>query len=435
MLAVSTLRASPDEYAEPRYRALIRPARGPSRRRFHGVHCPNPEFVGGCMSVLLGRVCTVSVLAGLAAWVTFAYSAEQPPTPVGVDPVRVEAMHQTIPVIGRLVPVQSGIVAARVAGPVDRLVVDVGDHVNRGDAIVELDLSRLEARRNLAAAEISEFEAGLATAVATENLARRELRRLERLRNSAAFAESLYDTRVQELAVAKSRIMEAEARVARAQVSLRLAEIELQDGVVRAPYEGTVTIRHTNEGAWLRVGDPVVTLIDDVNLEIEADVPAERLGGIQPGVEVTIALDDGSRHTAVVRALVPDESQAARTRAVRFEPRFGDALTPMAANQTVSLNLPAGAARDVVSVHKDAVIRKSGQAFVFVVRDGLADIRSVELGEAVGGRFIVLKGLQPGDLVVIRGNERLRGGQPVAYPEQSDAGAEHDSFRGSHGNL
>ncbi len=357
----------------------------------------------------------------LALSATVGHSADEPATPVDVDAVRMEAMEQTIPVLGRVVPLQSGVVAARVSGPVARLAVNVGDHVREGATIAELEISRLQARRDLAAAVIREFEARLATAVATEKLARRELRRLEKLRNSAAFAESLYDTRVQELAAAQSRLMEAEARIASAQVSLQLADIELQDGVVRAPYEGTVTIRHTSEGAWLRVGDPVVSLVDDVNLELEADVPAERLGGIRPDVRVTFSLDDGSRYTAVVRAVVPDENPAARTRPVRFEPDFGDAELLMAANQTVTLDLPVGAARDVVSVHKDAVIRKSGGALVFVIEQGLATIRPVELGEAVGGRFLVLEGLQPGELVVIRGNERLRGGQPVAYPTQGEA--------------
>ncbi len=69
--------------------------------------------------------------------------------------------------------------------------------------------------------------------------------------------------------------------------------------------------------------------------------------------------------------------------------------------------------REIVSVHKDAVTRAQGRASVFVVVDGVAHPRVVELGDAVGTRFEVLYGLAPGELVVVRGNERLMPGQAV----------------------
>jgi multidrug efflux pump subunit AcrA (membrane-fusion protein) len=74
----------------------------------------------------------------------------------------------------------------------------------------------------------------------------------------------------------------------------------------------------------------------------------------------------------------------------------------------------------VVSVHKDAVLRRQGRASVYVIENGTAQSREVTLGPAVGSRFQVKEGLKPGDIVVIRGNERLRPGQPVSYPEQPD---------------
>ena len=66
--------------------------------------------------------------------------AQAQATPVGVDEVRSEPMSQTIPVLGRFVAPQSGVVAARSPGPVARLRVNVGDHVERGDILVELDM-------------------------------------------------------------------------------------------------------------------------------------------------------------------------------------------------------------------------------------------------------------------------------------------------------
>lgn len=358
------------------------------------------------------------ILLSLALLLGFPPTWAQPEeeaTPVQVDPVRRQTMTQTVPVIGRLVSLQVGEVAARTAGPVARLAVQVGDQVERGQVLVELDQARLQARVEQQQAELAELQARKATAEANLRLARLELRRLEQLRGSPAFNRSLYDTRNQELAVARSALGEAEARISRGRVTLELARIERADATIRAPFPGTVSLRHTSEGAWLGVGDPVVTLIDDLHLEIEADVPAERLGGLRPGTRVAVNLADGSRHQALVRAVIPDEDPAARTRPVRFVPEFRTLQSALARNQSVTLELPAGAADEVVSVHKDAILHQGGGTLVYVVDGEQAQPRAVSLGEAVGERMRVLEGLEPGELVVVRGNERLRPGQRVSF--------------------
>ena len=70
-------------------------------------------------------------------------------------------------------------------------------------------------------------------------------------------------------------------------------------------------------------------------------------------------------------------------------------------------------------MHKDAIVRGVDGATVFVVVDGVAERRRVGLGEAIGARFEVLRGLEPGELVVVRGNERLMSGQAVRFEEAS----------------
>ena len=83
--------------------------------------------------------------------------------------------------------------------------------------------------------------------------------------------------------------------------------------------------------------------------------------------------------------------------------------------------VPIGKPRKVVSVHKDAVITRGGQKIVFATVAGKAERRVVRLGSAVGSRFEVLEGLGIGDVVVVRGNERLRPGQAIKYPGMLEA--------------
>ena len=90
-----------------------------------------------------------------------------------------------------------------------------------------------------------------------------------------------------------------------------------------------------------------------------------------------------------------------------------------AINQNVIIDIPIADERQVVSVHKDAVItQQDGSHTVFVVENDMASSRTTTLGEAVGNRFEVKFGLESGDSVVVRGNERLQPGQSVAIIEQ-----------------
>ncbi len=102
-----------------------------------------------------------------------------------------------------------------------------------------------------------------------------------------------------------------------------------------------------------------------------------------------------------------------RTRPVRFIPNWPAGIANLADNQSITIHLPIGPARNVVTVHKDAIIRKSGEAVVYVIEDSTAASRTVQLGEATGSRFVVLAGLKAGEVTVVRGNERLRSGAKV----------------------
>ncbi len=344
-----------------------------------------------------------ALVLGLGLGLAPAALAQGAPALVKVDEVRREPVTQTVPVIGRLVARQAGDIAARVAGAVVELRVHVGDRVKAGDVIAVLSTERLAAVRSVREAQVRVAGAKVRTAREETKLFRQELKRLMNLRKSAAFSQARFDDKSQEVAMAEGELAEARAELAREEANLDLAEIALKHTRILAPFPGVVTRRHADAGSYLRVGDKVVTLINDQDLEIEVEV----------------VLDDQTRHRAVLRALVPEENPLTRTRPVRFTPRFGGNGKPLAANQSVTVLVPVAIGRQVVSVHKDAVITRQGKQIVFVVEADAAQMRTLRLGQPVGSRFEVLEGVEPGDLVVVRGNERLRPGQKVRYEGSS----------------
>ncbi|MGI9509589.1 MAG: efflux RND transporter periplasmic adaptor subunit [Geminicoccaceae bacterium] len=373
----------------------------------------------------------------LALGMATAAIAQDGPALVQVDAVRIEPLDQTRPVLGRIVTKRQGEVAARVGGLVTRVDVDVGDRVTRGAVLVELDAEPVQYDVDLADAEYDSALADQATAEAEIELLENELLRLDQLKGSAAFSKARLDDKVRQIAVAKQRLGAATARLGQYRVKQHASRRNLQDMVIKAPYDGVVTRRLVSPGAYVSLGEAVVALIDDSALEIEADVPVDKLGALEPGTELQATIA-GKTLAAVVRAVVPEENPLTRTRAVRFTPTFEDPagedqLGDLAVAQSVTLDIPVGRSREVATVSKDGVIQRPNGAMVFLVEDAVATPRPVSLGSAVDGRFEVLDGLGDGDLVVIRGNERLRPGQPVTYEGAPAAAGEAEEMPAADG--
>ncbi len=343
----------------------------------------------------------------------FAGAAPAQEALVSVDPVVRQEFTQTVPILGRLVARQAGTVASRVAGAVVEIDVQVGDRVTRGQQIALIDAEPLRLQKQLAENQRAEAETRIATAHAQLELASQEVKRLSTLQSSAAVSKAAIDDANQQQNIAFARVREAEAAVSSADAQIRLADLELGYARITAPFDGTVTEKLTEIGSYLQRGQAVVELVSDQSLELEADIPASRLAGLAPGGVVEISFEDGSKSNASVRAVVPEENPKTRTRRVRFTLSLDPAEMALAVEQSVTVHVPAGASREISSVHKDAVIRRGADSLVYVVEEGQAKLRPIQLGEPVGNRLEVLGGLAEGERVVVRGNERLMPDQPV----------------------
>jgi RND family efflux transporter MFP subunit len=354
------------------------------------------------------------------------------PTKVGLDAVTRGISVETTQIYGRMIAMQSGVVAARTRGAVATIQARVGDRVKKGDLLVTLLSDMLDAARSLKAAELNQFTAAIVRADAQLRLAVQELKRLERLRRSAAFSVARHQDKLREVERYRGAKAEALAKKEQARAELRMADINLRNAQITAPFDGVVTRRHVEVGNFLNVGSPVMAIVNDTALEVEAEVPVQRLGGLPPGTIITVIPEHGKPFKARVRAIVPEENAMARTRLIRFTPELENRNgSSVAANQSVLLRIPTAAPRMAITVHKDAITQRRGRRVVFLynAEDKKVVMRQVDLGDAFGGRFEVVKGLKAGDQVVVLGNERLRPGQKVLVA----GGGEKKGVRGKRG--
>jgi len=333
---------------------------------------------------------------------------------VGVQVVEMRALTETVPVFAEIVTARTGAVASRVAGSIDEIAVLSGNRVEEGDVLVELNRDLLTIRVRQAAAQIIEAEASVSTGEVRLDSAQTTFDRIDALRDSTSFSQGRFDDVTAALQVARAELAEAKARLESSRARLEEAEYQLARSVIRAPFSGVVLDVLTIPGAYIQAGTPVVTLLDIGALEVEASIPARYVATLSPGEMVEASLETGDVIDLELRAILPVEDPSTRTRAVRFSAPDLTGLPNLAVGQSLTVDIPVGPAREVLSVPKDALVQARGGWTVFVAADGKAQPRPVQIGVPAGDRYEVVSGLSAGEQVVVRGNERLRPGQDIA---------------------
>ncbi len=328
----------------------------------------------------------------------FAATAQPPAALVQVDPVRLETTGQAVRLVGQVVPNHAGNIAARTLGVVVDGPLPIGTTVKQGEVILTLDGLTQEAN-------FAEATAALTLAQTELTLAESQLQRARKLESTRAVDQATIDQRAQEA-------LSAKARLDKARVDLERAKTDRGYVKVKAPFDGVITAQQTNLGAWVNRGDTVVQMVSTAQLWIELGVPSNIA---RDGLPDTLnwESDNGAHGTATIFALLPSENPQARTQTLRARPNTVDGLLPYA---PVTVEVRAAREEVQLSVHKDAIVRTLDGPIVYLATDGQAQPRPVKLGTAIGSRIIVTDGLSEGDLVVVRGNERLRPGQAIRYP-------------------
>ena len=166
-------------------------------------------------------------------------------------------------------------------------------------------------------------------------------------------------------------------------------------------------------GEAVGLGFSMFQLVSDTLLEIQADVPSNRARILKKNDEIKISTTDNIYIPSKVRALGVRENSKTRTIKIHLSFDNNSTKRKLFVGENVNISIPLGPGLEALTVHKDAILKREGMSLVYVIKDDKAQIKPVKLGDGVGDRFIVLGGLEAGDIIVIKGNERLRPGQKV----------------------
>jgi len=352
------------------------------------------------------------------------------PLKVGVVPVRLGKITQTVWVTGEVQPLKAVDVTPEVSGRLERLrlpdgtFIDEGVKVREGDVVAVVEHDLYEAAVQTAQAALMTARAGLERAKVNLAEARREKDRWRRLVAEGAGTQQQLDRAVTAFERAQAEEKLAEAQVEQAEAALAQAEINLDEATIKAPFSGIVSRKYVDEGAFVGPARPLFRLIDIREVEVTGGVAERHYKKLQIGKTRAVAEVDaypGQEFGGFLSRIRPELEKATRTVAVTIRVRNEDGRLKPGMYARIRLVLEEH--DNVLLVPDEALLSLEGETWVYVVNGGVASIRKVKLGLEEGDVNEVLDGLQPGEMIVVTGKEMLRDGAPVEAKEVQEVEA------------
>ncbi|MEE4191487.1 MAG: efflux RND transporter periplasmic adaptor subunit [Halieaceae bacterium] len=345
-----------------------------------------------------------TTFAALVAAVTLVSLAEpaaaQSPVPVSATEVTRREIFRSVPMTGTVTSERSARLSAATEGLVHVMNVDAGFQVRRGDVLMELDPELTELQLQAAEARVKQARSELSDA-------RRRLEEAEVLVPKASIAESTVRDREAEVVLDEAALQQAVAEAGFQRAVLARHQ-------VRAPFDGVVSAKLTELGEWVTPGQPVFELVALDAIRLDFSVSEDFLPAIAPGGRVGFSLSarPGETFAGEVTTVVPVTDRNARTFLLRVRPSDESPLLLPGMSVTATLKLPTG--RDGLVVPRDALLRyPDGRTVVWTVGDNVVSEHRVQTGLQFDGMVEIRGGIEPGDKVVVEGNEALRDGQSV----------------------
>ena len=330
---------------------------------------------------------------------------------------------------GRVSAWRKAAVSTKATGRLEWLGVQEGSRVKSGDVIARLENQDVAAARDSAFANAKAARANLGQGDAELKDAEHNYKRTQDLYQQKFISASALDSAEARYDKAKASIASLNGAIGVADANARQAEVQLEQTLIRAPFDGIVLTKNANVGDIITPFSSatdskgaVVNMADMETLEVEADVSEASIGKIVVGMPCEIQLDayPDLRLAGKVSRVVPtvDRTKATLLVKVSFVEKDPRVLPDMSAKVSFLSRAPKPDERKpVTAVRPEAVVKRDGKNVTFVIAED--KVKQVAVGDAPKlGDMVQVTGVKPGDKVVINPPERVRDGVAVAIAKK-----------------
>jgi RND family efflux transporter MFP subunit len=321
-------------------------------------------------------------------------------------------------------------VSAKITGKVIEVLIEEGMRVNEGAVLARLDDTEAQAQLSLARAQLTAARSQQAEVRAQLRQAERDYARQEELYNKQLVSAQSLDAALAQRDTMRARLASTDEQIKVAQEAVAVAEVGLDNTVIRAPFGGVVVAKSAQPGEMIspisagggftRTG--IGTIVDMDSLEIQVDVNESYINRVAPGqpVEAVLNAYPDWRIPGEVIAIIPTADRSKATVKVRIaitqkDPRI---VPDMGVRVGFLDSKPARSEPAAgVLVPAQAIRTEDGRPVVFVYTGGKVERRSVTLGPDTAGQRRVLSGVRDGEHVVLAPPPSLKDGQAVTAAE------------------
>jgi len=326
-------------------------------------------------------------------------ATEAPAPPVHAATIKPQAVTPTSVATAEILANRHANMRSETAGRVVNVLVEAGERVEEGQVLLRLDLGRPAFASQAANAAVAQSEARLMQA-------ERELERSEKLVRTGGLPEQRLDD-------AQDAVRLASAARDAARAEARLARRGLTEAVVRAPFSGTVVERMVELGEYLAPGSPMLSLADTSHLKARVLLDPREAIDVSIGAPVRISVYARPGEVFNGKVVRVGEVIDPRTRRLAVEVELdphGGRLRP---GLVAKFEVVTGEPKLEIRVPLDGVFERFGSQHLYVIEDGIARRRAIELGSVGAGFAEVVQGVEPGELVVVKGVTRVVDGSKV----------------------
>ena len=290
-----------------------------------------------------------------------------------------------------------------VGGKISKIYVNIGDRVNKGDVLAELDQITFKLR-------LEQAEAGAAVANAAFASAERNYKRALKLKQEGSMS-------IQQFEQIETGYESAKAQLKSATAALDLAKWQIDVSIIKAPFSGVITARYLNEGDMINPQMPgapgIVQLMDLSNLKIQVWASEKEVQLIKKGQTVLVYPD--ALNGSIINGVVQNVNMAANpaTRTFLVEVKVPNQNYLLKAGMFCRLEIVVNKKSDTIIIPSDAVLGRTGDYHVFVVKNKRAQRQNVVTGIRQNTKVEILTGISTGDSVIVTGQEIVMQGSPV----------------------
>jgi HlyD family secretion protein len=328
---------------------------------------------------------------------------------------------------GRVSAQRKAAVSTKATGRLEWLGVQEGSRVKAGEVIARLESLDVNASREQTSAGVRAAKANLEQGMAEQKDAESNLKRSQDLFSKTFISGAQLDGAQARYDKAKAAVASLNAAIGVAEANLKSATVSVEQTLIRAPFDGIVLTKNANVGDIITpfssasdTRGAVVSMADMETLEVEADVSENSISKIKVDQPVEIQLDayPDLRLIGTVSRIVPtvDRSKATLLVKVSFKERDPRVLPDMSAKVAfLSRELTAAERKPLVAVRPETIVKRDNTDVVFSLIDKDMTVKSkpVTQGQKLGD-LVEVKGVQPGDKIVVKPDERLKDGAKVA---------------------